>query len=169
MMPKHPGKRFRLHSQIVLAITLLKVVVMFVGVIVGERLISVGEACDQVRRAPISGWVSMTPAGPSLAAKIDQLDVEHHWLRSDARIAWRSGDPIAGRPEKGLPPLARTETHCSAFAASVADHRRLLSPFRAILWGTDARPNLRRRQLPVLPGGSSLVAKADVRQALASW
>ena len=63
----------------------------------------------------------VTPAGQWLAAAIDSLDVEHHWLRSHDHVAWRTGRPLWEEHGRRLTPLGKEETHCSAFAAAAAD------------------------------------------------
>jgi hypothetical protein len=67
------------------------------------------------------GRLPVSPAGEWLAAALDKLDVEHHWLRGNEHIAWRSGLPLLEEHGKKLTPLAKDETHCSAFAAAAAD------------------------------------------------
>ncbi|BBO32290.1 hypothetical protein [Lacipirellula parvula] len=116
------GDRSRSLSKSMLAIVLTKVVVTIIVVVGGERFAPAGESGDQRCCVSSSAWVLMSPAGSSLAATLDQLDVEHRWLRSDLRIAWRTGKPIASDLEKDQTPLAENETHCSAFAAAAADH-----------------------------------------------
>jgi hypothetical protein len=49
--------------------------------------------------------------GLRLGERLDAMDVEHHWL-AGARVDWRTGDPVPGRPGK---------THCSAFAAEACE------------------------------------------------
>lgn len=63
----------------------------------------------------------VTPAGEWLAKFLDGLDVEHRWLSGHDHVAWKSGHPLAMEHGKPLTPLARNETHCSAFAAAAAD------------------------------------------------
>jgi hypothetical protein len=63
----------------------------------------------------------VTPAGMWLAGALDRLDVEHHWLRGHDHVAWRSGLPLLEEHSRRLTPLAKDETHCSAFAAAAAD------------------------------------------------
>jgi hypothetical protein len=63
----------------------------------------------------------VSPAGQWLAKSLDRLDVEHHWLRSSAHVAWRSGLELLKEHGKQLTPLDPGETHCSAFAATAAD------------------------------------------------
>jgi hypothetical protein len=70
--------------------------------------------------APAS-TLAVSPAGAWLAKSLDRLDVEHHWLRGHQRVAWKSGLPLDGEHGKKLTPLAQNESHCSAFAAAVAD------------------------------------------------
>jgi hypothetical protein len=67
------------------------------------------------------GVLAVTPAGEWLAKSLDKLDVPHHWLRGTEHIAWRSGVPLLEEHGKKLTPLAKDETHCSAFAAAAAD------------------------------------------------
>jgi hypothetical protein len=50
--------------------------------------------------------------GDSLARRLDEMDVEHHWIAGE-HINWRTGDPD-GKPVTG----DGLHTHCSAFAAS---------------------------------------------------
>ena len=72
-------------------------------------------------RANASDVLVVTPEGKWLATSLDRLDVEHHWLRGYEHIAWRTGLPLLAAHGKELTPLARDETHCSAFAAAAAD------------------------------------------------
>lgn len=65
--------------------------------------------------------LAVTPAGEWLAAALDKLDVTHHWLRGADHVAWRSGVRLLEEHGKKLTPLAKDETHCSAFAAAAAD------------------------------------------------
>jgi hypothetical protein len=65
--------------------------------------------------------LKIAPAGAWLAKFLDKLDVEHHWLRGHDHVAWKSGLPLAMEHGKRLTPLAKDETHCSAFAAAAAD------------------------------------------------
>jgi hypothetical protein len=65
--------------------------------------------------------LAVSPAGEWLAKSLDKLDVTHHWLRGTEHIAWRSGVPLLEEHGKKLTPLAKDETHCSAFAAAAAD------------------------------------------------
>jgi len=59
----------------------------------------------------------ISPAGRSLAQKLDAMDVEHLWLPGTS-VNWKTGEPLAGsKPSKGQ------HTHCSAFAAEAC--RRL--------------------------------------------
>jgi hypothetical protein len=67
------------------------------------------------------GMLAVSPAGEWLAKSLDKLDVTHHWLRGTEHIAWRSGVPLLEEHGKKLTPLAKDETHCSAFAAAAAD------------------------------------------------
>ncbi len=53
----------------------------------------------------------ISPAGDRLLSLLDGLQVETHWLAGDA-IDWRTGNPKPGT--RGL------TSHCSAFAAAVA-------------------------------------------------
>ncbi|BBO33437.1 hypothetical protein PLANPX_3049 [Lacipirellula parvula] len=105
-----------------LAIILTKGAVAIIAVILGERFASAGDSRDQLCHSSEASWVLVTPAGRSLTAALDQLDVQHRWLRSDLRISWRSGEPIAGPLKNRQAPLTAAETHCSAFAAAVASH-----------------------------------------------
>jgi hypothetical protein len=78
--------------------------------------------CDGAQTARVchaaAAKVLVTPAGCSLADKLDRLDVEHHWLSGEQHVAWRTGEPTS--PGPGNTP-APGETHCSAFAAAAAD------------------------------------------------
>ncbi len=67
----------------------------------------------------------LTAAGQWLAKAVDQLDVEHLWLKGQDHVAWRSGLPLLEEHGKRLTPLAADETHCSAFAAAAADSLRI--------------------------------------------
>jgi hypothetical protein len=49
------------------------------------------------------------------------MDVTHYWLRGDEHVAWKTGLPLLVEHGRKLTPLAKDETHCSAFAAAVAD------------------------------------------------
>lgn len=71
-----------------------------------------GPAADDGRVAPAGAW---------LAAALDRLDVEHHWLRGHEHVSWRTGQPLLEVHGKKLTPLARDESHCSSFAAAAAD------------------------------------------------
>ena len=90
---------------------------------------SVGRGTGDCRRgarataldANLPGLDKVTPAGEWLAAVLDRLDVEHHWLRSHDHVAWRTGQQLLEEHGRRLTPLARDETHCSAFAAAAAD------------------------------------------------
>jgi hypothetical protein len=65
---------------------------------------------------------SITPDGKKLAAFIDSMDVEHHWLNHH-RIDWKSGNEERSS-------FQLKDTHCSAFAAAVSYrlHVYLLRP-----------------------------------------
>lgn len=63
----------------------------------------------------------ITADGEWLARFLDHMNVEKHWLRGHDHIAWRTGLPLSEENGKRLTPLAKDETHCSAFAAAVAD------------------------------------------------
>jgi len=65
---------------------------------------------------------TITPEGRKLAAFIDSMDVEHHWLNHH-RINWKTGHEVrSGFQQK--------DTHCSAFAAAASYrlHVYLLRP-----------------------------------------
>jgi hypothetical protein len=64
---------------------------------------------------------AISPAGQWLSRFLDRMDVEHHWLRGHDHIAWKTGLPLEREHGRKLTPLAQDETHCSAFAAAVAD------------------------------------------------
>jgi hypothetical protein len=66
---------------------------------------------------PLCRAEEISPAGKSLAEKLDAMDVEHHWLPGQ-RVNWKTGEPIAGAPRDN-----GKHTHCSAFAAEAC--RRL--------------------------------------------
>jgi hypothetical protein len=57
----------------------------------------------------------ITPVGGKLAALLDNSGVDHLWLRA-THIIWQTGEPDPARPG-GM----RHNTHCSAFAAAMAD------------------------------------------------
>jgi hypothetical protein len=63
----------------------------------------------------------ISEAALRLRAELDAMDVEHHWLRGDERLHWRSGDDVHLPDGELPPPLRKDETHCSAFAAAAAD------------------------------------------------
>lgn len=69
-----------------------------------------------------SDSLTVSAAGQWLAKSLDRMDVEHHWLRGDAHVAWRSGIPLLPKHGKQLTPLNANETHCSAFAAAAAEN-----------------------------------------------
>jgi hypothetical protein len=73
------------------------------------------EAAAPASVQPISG------AGEWLSRFLDRLDVEHHWLRGHDHVAWKTGLRLKEEHGRQLTPLAEDETHCSAFAAAVAD------------------------------------------------
>ena len=58
--------------------------------------------------------LSLSPAGKKLAAALDALEVEKHWI-AGAHVDWETGDPD-GRPLAG----EGKHTHCSAFVAAAA-------------------------------------------------
>jgi hypothetical protein len=72
-------------------------------------------------RGVAEGTLAVSEAGQWLAASLDRLDVEHHWLRGHEHVAWRTGVPLAPRRGRPLTPLLADETHCSAFAAAAAE------------------------------------------------
>jgi hypothetical protein len=55
-----------------------------------------------------------TPTAQAVIARIDALDVEHHWP-AGVHVRWESGEPD-GKPSAGL----GKHTHCSAFVAAAA-------------------------------------------------
>ncbi len=59
--------------------------------------------------------VAITPAGQRLAAALDQMDVEHHWL-AKKYVNWRTGETIDRPVTDG-----KSHTHCSAFVAAAAE------------------------------------------------
>ena len=56
-----------------------------------------------------------TEAGDRLAAVLDGMDVESHWLAHE-HVNWETGDPDKGADYEG----PGNHTHCSAFAAAAA-------------------------------------------------
>ena len=56
----------------------------------------------------------ISPAAPQLAATLDRMDVDHHWLPG-MTIEWRSGKTLHPATEKGV------HTHCSAFVAAACE------------------------------------------------
>lgn len=52
----------------------------------------------------------VTPAGEQLRKFLDGMDVEHLWL-AKSKVNWETGEPVA----------PNGHTHCSAFAAAVAE------------------------------------------------
>ncbi len=65
---------------------------------------------------------TITPEGQKLAAFIDSMDVEHHWLNHH-RISWKSGREVSSG-------FKMKDTHCSGFAAAASYrlHVYLLRP-----------------------------------------
>lgn len=57
---------------------------------------------------------AVSSAGKKLAAVLDRLDVEHHWI-AGIHVDWQTGEPD-GRPETSQ----GKHTHCSAFVAAAA-------------------------------------------------
>jgi hypothetical protein len=62
-----------------------------------------------------SARMSITPAGEHLAAVLDQMDVERHWLAGKS-VKWRTGEPLDRPVTEG-----KSHTHCSAFVAAAAE------------------------------------------------
>lgn len=62
------------------------------------------------------------PAGQWLGKLLDRMDVERHWLCGHAHVAWKTGLLLGGEHDTKLTPLTPGESHCSAFAAAVADN-----------------------------------------------
>jgi hypothetical protein len=58
---------------------------------------------------------AITPDGMKLAALLDRSGVDHLWL-ADQHIIWQTGEPDPRRPGE-----VPRDTHCSAFAAAMAD------------------------------------------------
>lgn len=56
----------------------------------------------------------ITTAGQGLAALLDSMNVESHWIAHE-HVNWESGEPDRGGENEGP-----GHTHCSAFAAAVA-------------------------------------------------
>jgi hypothetical protein len=54
----------------------------------------------------------ITANGDTLAKRLDEMDVEHHWIAGE-HVNWRTGDPD-GKPVTG----DGLHTHCSAFVAA---------------------------------------------------
>jgi hypothetical protein len=54
----------------------------------------------------------VTPKGKQLAAALDQMDLEKHWLKG-AYVKWDTGEPLPKPVTDGKP-----HTHCSAFVAA---------------------------------------------------
>ncbi|MEI8375780.1 MAG: hypothetical protein WCJ35_23405 [Planctomycetota bacterium] len=52
----------------------------------------------------------ISPAGRSLAQKLDAMDVEHLWLAKET-VSWKTGKPLAKQ-------TGASGTHCSAFVAA---------------------------------------------------
>ncbi len=95
-----------------------RLLVVILGIHCGARTFAGDDPSSCYERANRVQIICVTPAGKLLAAKLDKMDVEHQWLRSDLRIDWRTGAPIG---EQEGTPLREDETHCSAFAAAVAE------------------------------------------------
>ena len=57
---------------------------------------------------------AISPAAAQLAATLDRMDVDHHWLPG-MTIEWRSGKTLHPATEKGV------HTHCSAFVAAACE------------------------------------------------
>ncbi len=57
----------------------------------------------------------ITPDGVKLAKLLDSSGVDHLWLAHE-HIVWNTGAPDPARP-----PASRHATHCSAFAAAMAE------------------------------------------------
>jgi hypothetical protein len=89
-----------------------------VGALLAALAVTAG-AVAQEGPAVYDGRVA--PAGEWLAKSLDRLDVEHHWLRGHDHVSWRTGQPLLEVHGKKLTPLAKGESHCSAFAAAAAD------------------------------------------------
>ncbi len=62
----------------------------------------------------------LTEAGRTLIQFLDGMDVEHHWMRTNERVRWATGDYFTKRDGELYPPLVKDETHCSAFVAAAA-------------------------------------------------
>ncbi len=85
-------------------------------------LVTVLAAGSAASAAPGDAYdATVTPAGEWLAKFFDRMDVENHWLPGHDHVAWKSGMRLQAEHGKKLTPLAKDETHCSAFAAAVAD------------------------------------------------
>jgi hypothetical protein len=65
--------------------------------------------------ADLPGDHHVTPAGEKLAKFLDATDVEHLWLPHEY-VDWKTGEP-ATKPTRGMVKAS----HCSAYAAAVAD------------------------------------------------
>ena len=63
----------------------------------------------------LPGDHTITPAGQRLATFLDGTDVEHLWLPK-SYVDWESGQPTAKPAHGGV-----RSSHCSAYAAAVAD------------------------------------------------
>ena len=62
---------------------------------------------------------SISPSGERLVKLLDGMDVEHLWIAKEY-VHWKSGKPI-DKPVNDEKP----HTHCSAFAAAVADRLKI--------------------------------------------
>jgi hypothetical protein len=60
---------------------------------------------------PVLGG-EITPAGRTLASRLDAMNVENLWLASQS-VNWKTGEPLAKPVIDG-----KAHTHCSAFVAS---------------------------------------------------
>jgi hypothetical protein len=79
--------------------------------------------CAQVPGSASSDGDDRLPVsseGRALRAFLDGMAVDRYWLRSNERILWETGEPSEVRDGKILEPLAKDETHCSAFVAAAA-------------------------------------------------
>src|SRR5450755_181659 len=62
---------------------------------------------------------AISPQGERLVKLLDSMDVEHLWIAKEY-VHWKSGKPI-DKPVNDEKP----HTHCSAFAAAVADRLKI--------------------------------------------
>jgi hypothetical protein len=106
---------------------------------------------------------TITPQGQQLLKVIDGMDVDHLWIAKEY-VRWKSGKPIDKPVDDEKP-----HTHCSAFAAAVADrlHIYLLHP------PEHGASYLANAQCDWLPGpgaaqGWQPVASPEEAQALAN-